>query len=37
VHVEAFDADIAPFCNSAFSQYRAFELVMIISELAVRP
>jgi hypothetical protein len=37
-HVEAFDVDIAAFCNSAFSKYRAFELVMIIGEnLAVRP
>ena len=33
-HVEAFELDIAPFCNPTFSHYRAFELVTSIAEIA---
>ena len=37
-HVEAFELHIAPFCNPAFSHYRAFELVTSIAVIAtVRP
>ena len=33
-HVEAFDLDVGPFRNPAFSQYWAFELVTSAAEIA---